>query len=366
LKKFCALCMSKLNFNFNNLFLKISLQEKIIFARHLSIMVKAGMPILDAIKMLQKQTKSKSLRKILDHVVDDVSNGQFMAVSLEKYRNVFGNLFINIVKVGESSGVLSENLLYLSDELQKKKELNKKVISAMIYPVIILVATTGLVAMLTLFIFPKILPVFQSLGAQLPFATRVLITISDFLKVYGLYTLGGIIAFLGTFYGSIKIQSVRYIWHWCILRMPIVGALSRSVNMASFSRTLGILLRSGVKIVEALNITSETLGNIVYQRQLSVMANNIQKGEQISKYLAQHEFLFPSMLTNMVSVGENTGNLSETLIYLSEFYENEVNDATKNLSSVLEPLLILIMGGIVAFVAIAIITPIYGLTQHIK
>lgn len=356
--------MSKLNFN--NLFLSVSLQEKIIFARHLSIMVKAGMPILDAIKMLQKQTKSKSLKKILEHVADDVSNGQFMAVSLEKYRNIFGNLFINIIKVGESSGVLAENLLYLSDELQKKKELNKKVLGAMIYPIIILIATTGLVAMLTLFIFPKILPVFKSLGAQLPFATRVLIAISDFLKVYGLYTLGGTIIFLVLFYGSLKIQQIRYVWHWCILRIPIVGSLSRSVNMASFSRTLGILLRSGVKIVEALNITSETLSNLVYQRQLNTMSNNIQKGEQISKYLALHEFLFPPMLTNMVSVGENTGNLSETLIYLSDFYESEVNDLTKNLSSVLEPLLILIMGGIVAFVAIAIITPIYGLTQHIK
>lgn len=358
--------MSKLSINFSGLFLNISLQDKIIFARHLSIMVKAGMPILDAIRMLQKQTKSKSLNRILTHVIEDVSNGQFMATSLEKYRNVFGNLFINIIKVGESSGVLAENLLYLSDELQKKKELKKKVISAMIYPIIILIATTLLVTMLTLFIFPKILPVFQNLGAELPFATRVLMAISNFLQAYGLYVLGGAVVFFTAFWGAIKVEKIRYVWHWCILRIPLVGSLSRSVNMASFSRTLGILLRSGVKIVEALNITSETLGNLVYHRQLSIMANTMQKGEQISQYLAQHEFLFPTMLTNMITVGENTGNLSETLIYLSEFYETEVNDLTKNLSSVLEPLLILVMGGIVGFVAIAIITPIYGLTQHVK
>ncbi len=358
--------MNKLNISFNQFFLRVSLQEKVIFARHLAIMVKAGMPLLDALRMLQKQTQSKSLAIILEKVVGDISNGQFLATSLEKYKNVFGNLFVNIIRVGESSGILSENLVYLSEELKKKKELQKQVLGAMIYPIIILFATTILVTMLTVFIFPKILPVFSSLNVALPLSTRILIATSNFLIADGLLLLGGIAIALIVFFVLLRIRTPRFVFHWCIVHTPLVRKMSVNVNMTNITRTLGLLLRSGVKIVEAINITSDTLSSLVYQRELETMALQVQKGEQLAKYLATRPTYFPMMLTNMIAVGENTGNLSETLLYLSDFYESEVGETTKNLSSTLEPLLILVMGLIVGFVAVSIITPIYGLTQSVN
>ncbi len=337
-----------------------------MFARHLSIMVKAGMPLLDALTMLQKQTESRSLRAILKETVVHVSEGQFLAASLEKYKNLFGDLFINIIRVGESSGILAENLNYLSDELKKKRELKKKIIGAMIYPLIILVATTLLITMLTVFIFPKILPVFQSMNTKLPWTTQVLIAISNFMTAHGLLLLAAAIGFFVVFWVVTRFRKVSFILDWVLLYIPLAGSMSKAVNIANFSRTLGLLLRSGIKIVEALEITADTLSNLVYQRELKKIAVQMQKGEQISKYLDTQGHFFPPMLSNMVAVGESTGNLSETLLYLSEYYEGEVNEITKNLSSVLEPLLILIMGGIVGFVAVAIITPIYGLTQSVR
>lgn len=347
----------------NNITLRVSLQEKIIFTRHLSIMIKAGMPILDSLKMLTKQTKSRALVKILHQVVADVSNGQFLATSLGKYKNVFGALFVNIIKIGETGGILSDNLEYLSQELKKKSEMRKKVIGALVYPIIILVATFGITGLLTVFIFPKILPVFSSLNVELPATTKVLIAVSSVLTQQGplmvAISFGLIIALIAI----LRITTVRFYAHRLILYVPLVGKMIQNVNMANFSRTLGLLLKSGVKIVEALNITADTLANLIYRKELKDVAKNIQKGEFISKHLLMRKHLFPAMLSNMIAVGENTGNLSDTLLYLSGVYESEVEEITKNLSNVLEPILMVTMGIIVGFVALSIIMPIYQVTQ---
>ncbi|OGY62337.1 MAG: hypothetical protein A2745_02840 [Candidatus Harrisonbacteria bacterium RIFCSPHIGHO2_01_FULL_44_13] len=348
-----------------NLFLRVPLQEKMIFARHLSIMIKAGMPLLDAITMLQKQTGSRSLAKILKDVAADINNGQFLSKSLEKYQDVFGNLFVNIIRVGETGGILPENLNFLSEELSKKAELRRKVIGAMVYPIVILAATFGVVGMLIVFVFPKILPVFASLNVKLPATTKLLIAISNLLTQRGVLVLAVAAAAILAFWLLLKIKTVKFYYHWFLLRTPILGKMARNVNMANFTRTLGLLLKSGIKIVESLDITSETLSNLVYVKELKTAAVNIQKGELISKYLSSRPNLFPPMLANMIAVGENTGNLSETLLYLSEFYENEVGDAAKNLSNVLEPIMMVTLGLIVGFVAISIISPIYQATQTI-
>lgn len=350
----------------DDLFLRVSIQEQVIFARNLSIIIKAGVPLLDALTMLKKQTKNRAMSKILEHVLEDVSNGQFLSASLEKYKRVFGDLFINIIRVGEASGILSENLEYLSQELKKKRELRKKVIGALVYPTVILFATVGVVGLLTIFIFPKIFPVFASLNIELPLTTKILIAVSDTLVERGGTVLAVLVVTLIIFWLLLRLQKARFYFHWILLRVPLVGKMMTSMNMASFSRTLGLLLKSGVKIVEAINITSDSLTNLVYRKGLKEAARNIQKGELISKYLLTEPRLFPIMASNMIAVGENTGNLSETLIYLSEFYESELDDLVKNLTNVLEPALMVVMGIIVGFVAIAIITPIYGITQGLQ
>lgn len=355
--------MEKFSQYFKNLFLGVSLQEKIIFTRHLAIIIKSGMTLIDALSMLKKQTKSRSLSKILDQVIKDVTAGQFLSASLEKYKGIFGDLFVNFIRVGEASGVLAENLEYLSQELKKKREIRKKVVSALIYPIVILAATFGITGLLVFFIFPKIFPVFASLNVKLPATTKFLIAASTLITEKGGWVLLITLIAIAVFWLSLKVYKIRFYFHWLLLRLPLVGGMMASVNMTNFSRTIGLLLKSGVKIVEATNITADTLTNLVYRQELKAVAASIQKGEAISQHLLTKPRLFPAMAAGMIAIGENTGNLSETLVYLSEFYESELDELVKNLTDVLEPLLMVTMGIIVGFVAVAIITPIYGITQ---
>ncbi len=350
---------------FSNFFTRVSTEDQVLLARHLAVMAKAGMPLLESVKMIQKETTSRSLIKILNQVVEDVSNGQFLSASLAKFQNVFGNLFINLIRVGESAGILAENLNYLADELKKKRELKKKVTGALIYPAVIFGATFGITILLTVFIFPKILPIFKSLNVELPITTRILIWVSDSLTNYGGWIALGALVFLIMLYGVSLIQKVRYFMHWALLKLPVFGKIARGVNLANMTRTLGLTLKSGVRVVEAMTITAESLSNKIYQKELLKAAEGIRRGEALGPILEKKKKLFPSIVTQMVTVGETSGTLSETLLYLSDFYEGEVNESTKNLSTVLEPLLMLTMGVVVGFVAISIITPIYAITQNV-
>lgn len=350
----------------NDALLSVKLQEQILFARHLAIMAKSGLSLIDSLQILKKQARSKSMQTILASVVLSVSNGQFLSIALEPFKRVFGDLFLNIIRIGETSGTLPENLNYLAQELTKKKQLRSKIKGALVYPIIILVATLIIVTALVVFIFPKIIPVFNSLRVELPIYTRILIKIADFATQHTLTLALSLAGFALSIYLLLKIKKVRYAWHWLILRLPVLAKMSRDVNMANFSRTLGLLLKSGVKIVEAVGITGATLENLVYKEKLQEAAEVVRKGGQVSSYMEKEKAVFPIMLSQMIAVGESTGNLSETLLYLADFYEEEVDNTTKNLSTILEPALLIIMGGIVGFVAISIITPIYGVTQGIK
>ncbi|TSC88810.1 MAG: Uncharacterized protein G01um10143_707 [Parcubacteria group bacterium Gr01-1014_3] len=348
-----------------NLTMQVSIQDQVILARHLAIMAKAGIPLLDSLKMVQKQARSKALVKILTDLIDEVSNGQYLSTALEKYESIFGSLFINVIRVGEVSGILAENLNYLADELKKKQSLRKKVIGAMIYPFVILVATFGVTALLVLFIFPKILPVFATLRVELPITTRILIYISNLLTNHGFTVV--LIAFiaLALFWISLKFEKVRYVFHRSLLYVPIFRKIVVAINMANFSRTLGLLLRSGVKIVEAIIICAATTPNLAYRKALNELAESARRGVSISKFLSDHKALYPAMVSQMAEVGEGTGNLSETLLYVAEFYESEVDEFTKNLSNILEPIVMVLMGSVVGFVAISIITPIYAITESV-
>jgi type IV pilus assembly protein PilC len=347
-------------------FLSVSIQEQILFARHLSLMAKAGMSILDSINLLREQSRSRSMKVILADVSKSVSNGQFLSVALEPYKRVFGELFINIVRIGENSGTLSENLIYLAEELTKKRQLRSKVTGALVYPAIIMIGVIGVVSFLVFFLFPKILPVFETLNVKLPLSTRILIGFANFATEYTVSIILGLISFGIAFWAILKIRQVRWWFHRILIATPVLGGMVRSVNMASFARTLAILLRSGSKIIESIGTTANTLENLVYRDALMVAGESVRKGEQLSSDLKKYPRLFPLMLVQMISVGESTGNLSETLQYLGGFYEEEIDNTTKNLSTVLEPLLLITMGVIVGFVAIAIITPIYGITQGVK
>jgi len=337
-----------------------------MFAKRLSILVKAGVPILEALNLLARQARTRSQRAMFAALIRDVENGQYLSKSMLQFDKVFGDFAINIIRVGEVSGTLHENLNYLAEELKKKQILRRKIVGALVYPIFIVFATLGIAGMLTVYVFPKILPIFHSLNFELPFTTRALIAVSDFLVQYGWWVLGGVAAAVIAFTLALRLMPVRLLVDRIFLKMPIFGSISQSYHMANLSRTLGLLLKSEVMIVEAAAITANTLNNLVYRRELRVVSENLRKGEKISTHLFKREHLFPPMMSQMITVGESTGNLSETLLYLSDIYEHEVDEATKNLTSLIEPVLMIFMGVIVGFIAISIITPIYGITQNLQ
>jgi type II secretory pathway component PulF len=329
--------------------------------------VKAGLPVFEGLKIIQAQTESPILKKVIASLIEDVNNGKFLADGLQKYEHIFGVFFINIVRVGEASGTLSKNLLYLADELKRAKELQGKVRSAMVYPIVILVATIAVAGFLTFFVFPKLVPMFATLNVKLPATTLLLLSMIAFLKSYGLYVGVGIIVGLIAIRVLLKeVKAVKYTWDNFILYLPIVSDLSVNLNMVNFARVFGLLLKSGVKIVEALEITANTFSNLVYKQFILDAKEEIKKGAQLGVFLAGHKHYFPPLISGMVRIGEATGNLEDNLSYLAEYYDDEVDSKLHSLTSLIEPLMLLLMGLMVGFVALSIITPIYSISQGIK
>src|SRR5258708_5554244 len=328
LRRFCVSSMNNIRSAgiLSKLFDRISVQDRINFARHLSLVVKAGLPLFEGLKIIQTQTDSPVLKRVLESLIEDVNNGKFLADGLQCYQHLFGDFFVNIVRVGEASGTLAKNLLYLADELRRQKGLQTKVRSAMVYPLVILVATIGVAGFLTFYVFPKLIPVFASLNVQLPITTRILLAVLSFLRNYGLYTLGGVILFIiGARIIFKRVTPVRYFFDRMFFAIPVVSDLTISVNMVNFARVLGLLLKSGVKIVEALDITRNTFSNLVYKRVLANAGEEIRKGGQLGTYLAAQKTFFTPLVYGMVRIGESTGNLEENLEYLAEYYDDEVD-----------------------------------------
>lgn len=345
---------------------RFSLKDQVFFAKRLSFLINAGVTPVDGLGVLREQATSKGQARVLDLILIDVMNGQTLAKSFAKFPKVFSDFTIHIIKVGESSGTLSQNLEYLAEELKKKQLLRRKVISAFIYPALITLATLGITAFLMLYLFPKIMPIFVSLHTALPLPTRIVMSLSLFFQKWGLLILGLLTLFIiGFLIALADSKKLHMAFDRTILRIPVIGVMIRYYNVANMSRTLGLLLKSGVRLSEALPITADTTKNLVFKQECNKLAEVVDRGEKISTHLRKKKHLFPDIFSHMVAVGEKSGTLSKTLTYLSEMYENEVEEFTKNLSTLIEPALMIFMGLLVGFVAISIITPIYGITQNL-
>jgi type II secretory pathway component PulF len=347
-------------------FIRFPIKEQTLFAKRLSFLIKAGVPLVEGLELIRNQTKSRGKSRMFTAIIEDVSAGQFLSTSLGKFKNHFGDFTVNLIRVGEHAGILSQNLMYLADELAKKHALQRKVRGSLIYPAFITMTTLGVTGMLTVFIFPKIMPVFVSLNIELPFTTRMLLWMSIFLSNYGLYLILGIFIAVGLFmFVRTRIPRLHYATDRILLSLPIAGDIARSYNVANFCRTLGLLLHSGVHVTEALLITASITKNLVYRRACERIAQGVLKGDTISKHITFDSSIFPDMLPHMVMIGEKTGSLTETLGYLSELYETEVEEKTKNLSNSIEPVLLVTMGLIVGLIAVSVITPIYDITKNL-
>jgi len=344
----------------------LSISEQIFFIKRLSFLMKADIPLLESITMVHEQTKIRRHREIFKKVMDRVANGQSLSNSLRATEGAFNDFSTNIISAGEEAGVLSENLAYLAEELQKKQALKRKIISACVYPVIVVCATVGIVLFLIIYLFPKIMPVFTSLQIKLPLSTRIVIALSDGIRQFGFYIVGtGLLLLVVCVVALKKYEKIKDIRDAGSLRLPLFGKLIKSYNLANSIRTLSILLKSGVPVSDALPITASISSNRFYKREFHKASLSVRRGETVSNSFRGNSVLFPDMVVQIVAVGERSGSLPASLLYLSELYEGEVDDVTRNLSSLVEPLLMVVMGLVVGFIAISIITPIYGITQNL-
>ena len=350
----------------SSLFMHLSLKDKILFIKQLGILMRAGVPLFSSLNMLRDETRSRTMSKIMKQVIFDVENGQYLATTLGKFKRIFGDLTINIIAVGEISGTLSDNLEHLVTTLKKQHDLKRKVIAASVYPIFIVVATLTITILLTVFFFPKIIPVLKSVNYDLPWTTRFLIFLSDSLRNHGLII--GLVAafFIIGMYFLLRVKKIHYWYDKFLFYIPLIKKLVQTYNVTNITRTLGLLQNSGVGIVRSFQITSNTTTNLIYKKELNRIAGEIVKGEKISSQMKIKPKLFPSIMTNMIAVGESSGKLSETFLYVSDIYDEEMDDLTKNLSTIIEPLLLILMGVLVGFIAVSIITPIYGITQNLK
>lgn len=349
----------------NPLFIRFSTQEQIIFMKRLGMILRAGMPIMEGLSMLKDEARSRSSAFFFSHLVEAVAHGQPLSSGLSRFENDFGSFSINIVRVGETSGTLHENLEYLAEELKRKQALRRKVVGSLIYPALIIVATVGIVVMLMVYIFPKILPIFASVKATLPLSTKLLIAVSAFTSTYGWYLVGGLFIAAVAFTVAMRLPAFHYVVDQVLLRLPIFGKLSQDYNLTSLCRTLALLLKSGAPLVPSLELVAASTNNLAYRKALLRARECVLKGQRISEQFKGNKRLFPPMLSQMMVVGESTGNLSSTLEFLSQMYEEEIDEYTKRLTTLIEPILMIVMGLIVGFIAVSIITPIYSITQSL-
>jgi type IV pilus assembly protein PilC len=343
----------------------VSLTHRALFARHLAVMLRSGLPITEALDIAATSSEG-ALKSILRKVLKSVETGRTLSAAFSDYPRVFSGLFVEAIRAGESSGTLVENLEHVALELEKERDLLRKVRGAMVYPAFILAATLVMGVTVSFFILPKITPLFEGLHVKLPLTTRMLISFSHFIETSGLYFLLGLVLFIFFTLWLVRQKFVKPITHWLLLRIPLIGPITHGAHMARFSRTLGTLLKSGIRIGEALRITQSTMGNIYYEGALGTIERRVGTGTKLSESLEEFSLLFPVIVRRMIKVGEESGRLEETLLFLSDYYDSEVDGATKTLSTALEPMLLLFIGLVVAGFALSIITPIYEITGNIK
>lgn len=345
-------------------FFGISFQDKIMITKNLSTIVKSGLSLKEGIDTILRDTKKKAFRKILSEMKFNLEKGKPLSVTFKKYPKVFSSIFVALVEAGEYSGTLENSLEHLGDQLKKEYRLRQKIRSAMVYPAILLLASVGVIVVMMVFVMPRLIKSFSQNNIELPWTTQLLMNVSKFtvdnLLLIIIVSVTAIVSFLYFRKEKIVQQAISE----AVIRVPIISGLYEKIIFARFTRTLGTLLMSGIAILEAIEISAEAIGYNRYQKVVKNLRPKISRGISLGNALEQ-EKIFPYMIVNMVRVGEKTGNLDSILKELANFYEEEVDNNLKNLISVLEPLLLLVMGLIVAFIAFSVIMPMYQMVNSV-
>lgn len=338
----------------------VGLLDKMFFTRNLAVMVSAGLTLTRSLDALAQETTNKKFKKILTSVNTSVTQGKTLAESLKLHESTFGTLFTNMIEVGETTGKLTLVLKLLANQMKKDYDLKKRVRGAMMYPAIIVTVLMGVGAMMMIYIIPTLSETIKSLGVSLPLSTRFIIGMSDFMVHYALWLLIGVGIFVTLIWRLLKTKRGKDAFGKIIIRVPLFGPIVKKFNCARFARTLAYLITSGVPIVRSLEITASVLGNPLFQEATKKAAEEIQKGKQLNAILANYPKIFQPLFIQMIKVGEETGKVSSLLLRLALFFEEDVNNTTKNLSTVIEPILMVVIGVIVGFFAVSMLQPIYS------
>ncbi|HET8884058.1 MAG TPA: type II secretion system F family protein [Candidatus Saccharimonadales bacterium] len=357
-------------FSLDNLFgsTRVKSDDLVMFTRQLSAMVSAGVPLLRALTSLEDHTESPALKKLLGTVITDVEAGSMLADTLAKFPNTFSDVYVNMVRAGEAAGILDEILKRLALQQEKNATIRKKVKSAMTYPVVLIFITIGAFFGLMLFVIPQIGKILTDLGgpdAELPALTQGMLAISGFMTSFWYIVLpafaGGVMLLLR----YIRTPKGRHLLHRVILKVPGLKTIVTKLAIARFARTFSALMGAGVAVLESLRVTAHAVGNDVYESAILDAAEAVKNGDTLSSIIDKNP-LFPAIVAQMLAVGEETGQTDIVLVKVADFYEEEVDVAIDGLSSIIEPVMILVMGSMVGLIAASVMGPIAGLAQNIQ
>ncbi|MFH1171569.1 MAG: type II secretion system F family protein [bacterium] len=343
----------------------VSLTEKALFTHNLYIMTKSGIPLAQSLSILREQTKNKRFQSVLQDCQTSLERGESFAKILSRYPKYFSEVYVNMISAGEASGKLETILEQLARQLKKERTLIAKVRGAMTYPIIVVTAMVGIGVAMMIFVIPKITDIYKESGASLPLPTQILIRMSDFLTKNGLLSAGIFIALLFFLRFLFRTPRGKSAMHALFLRVPIGGTIIKKIHLARFSRTLQSLLKTDIPIVQSFQIIEHTLSNVHYQRSIHEAAEALKKGITIVESLRKWPKLFPPMVTQMIAIGEESGRLDELTDEIANFYEEDVDETMNSFSSIIEPVLLLILGLAVGAMAVAILLPMYSLTEQI-
>jgi type IV pilus assembly protein PilC len=346
---------------------RIKARHITVFSRQFATMINSGLALLRALYILENQTENAKLAEVIGNLRNDVESGMSLSDALEKHPNIFNRLYVNMVRAGEAGGILDETLDRVAEQLEAEDSLKRQVRSAMVYPLLIGVFALLVLMAMMLFIIPVFSKMYADLGSQLPLLTRIMVTISDTMKsMYGV-VIAAVVS--GAIYGLIRLKRTEkgvLVWDRMKLNIPMgIGEIIRKLAMARFSRTLSTLVASGVPILQAIEITGETAGNQVVTNAMAGVKTSVKEGRPMSEPLSQVS-VFPPMVVQMIAVGEETGAVDVMLTKIADFYEDEVNAAVKSLTSILEPIMMIGVGGLVGLIVISLYLPIFNLMSVIN
>lgn len=343
---------------------KISLKDKIIFTEQLAIMIRSGLSIIEALEALQEETQNKYFYEAIGKIISSVEGGAAFSKSLSMFPDIFSEIYISMVDSGEKSGKVDEVLTQLASQLEKDYELTRKIRGALSYPIFVMIALVAVMVLILTYIIPQLKLIFEDSGVKLPVMTRVIIGLSEYLKVYGLYIFIALFILIVLLMRWRKTASGRKTFDKAILKLPVFGVLLKKTYMARFSRTFASLTASGLPLLEVFKVSGNTIGNVVYQEEIEKIAQKVQSGQPVSITLKQSE-IFPKMIGQLSTVGEKSGNLDEVFVTLANFFERDVDNITANLSAILEPLLMVVLGVGIGLIIVSVLQPIYGLVNAI-